>query len=213
MVGDRVPLWKAIQQAKPEKWEELLKFMRENETDAIKALSGENTGPAMLLERIVSAPNYNSPGDVNRFHVFEKLRNEIVSAFDEKRQHGFVLSGFTRAAPGKRVRISPDLPLEYDFANGIVSSGDLVFHGVTVRPAEAALASPPKHDVSEQELENFCMQFLDDNKSHSKPTPTQDALWKVAKQWFPEKKVTRGRIREIHKKLIPEQERKQGPRK
>lgn len=196
----------------PDRWAALLKAVGGNENDALRALSGQVTGRLQLTEEIASKSLY-AQHERNKFRAFERIRDEIIGAFDARRQENMELKGFPITSPGRAVKIPRSLPLTYDFVDGSASSDELRFHGVVARvdTNKTGDNEPPPRvlPVSESELETFSKEYL---KGKS-PVPSMDDLWKAAQQAFAGKQVSRARTRKMHRDILPASSRKSGPRK
>jgi hypothetical protein len=194
-----------------DKWAALMDMVGGNDDDAISALSGRPAG-RLLLDAEIASKSLYAEWERRKVHAFEKLRAAILYCFESRRRSGLVLKGYTTASPATPIPISPDLPLEYDFATGTARSGNLKFHGITFRMQTSRVAKPGGlfyPAAAGAELENFCKKHL----ASASPVPAMDALWDAAKKAFEGKHVSRDRVRKLHRTLIPPQSRKSGPRK
>lgn len=198
----------AIHDLTPEaRWAELLKFTHGNLFDAINALSGRWIGKMALTHEIASK-NLYAERERGMFRACQRLCRQVIADFDSLRRDGkILLKGFTIASPTRSISIPLDMQLKYDFAANSAQCGDLKFYKVTVTK-EAAAAQNRDHIVAGAALEAFCTRFIGEH-----PIPSMKALHEAANLEFKGKHVSRARIRQLHKKLIPATLRTRGPRK
>jgi len=193
-----------------DRWSALLKAVGGNDDDAINALSGRMVGRLALDLEIISK-TVGAARERDRVRAFETLRQEIIYHFEALRHGSLVLKGYTEASPAKAVTISPDLPLDYDFASHSARCGDIRFYGITVSKRGQEVGTGARKQsahVADTDLEAFCRRYLE-----GKPRPSMDELWRAAEQEFPGKRVARDRVRNLHRTLISAHLRKPGPRK
>lgn len=212
--NESYPLGDAIRSLTPsDKWAALVKITGGSYDAVMSALSGHPAG-RLLLDAEIATKSMYAETERKRVRAFEKLQAEIIACLDAaRRSGGLVLEGYTVQLPSKRIQISPDLPLEYDFINSAARSGDLQFHGVTVRTKsyglKKAIGASSYPRVSDAELGDFCRARI----AGASAAPSMDALWDAAKSRFVGKHVARARVRRLHEALIPPLSRKRGPRK
>lgn len=210
--GAAMPLHEAIRELTASNlWDAFVDCVGGTERDVMSALSGRPTGRLSLSLEIASR-QLGAEREAAVRRKYAKLSNEIVDAFNARREGGMVLRGFTPASPGRALEISRNLPVEYDFVNDSVRSGEIRFSGVTVSlpPANAVNFNDRTHlpPISEHDLRAFCKDRL----SGDGPVPSADNLYKEALDKFSGHRVTRVAIRALHKELVPASQRKQGPR-
>jgi hypothetical protein len=208
-----IPLRDAISHLTPQdKWDAILKVAGHRASDALELLSGRLVGRVSLDASIISR-GYNPRKELARFRDFEKLRDSIIDNFDRERQAGMLLRGHTTVSPAKAVKISAELSLEYDFAAGSAQSGDLKFYGITACEKEPKTGSSGsrsrRNTVSEAALRDFAASYIASNF----PPPSFEMLAHAAKDVFPEKHISRKRLRALHQELIPDHLRIPGPKK
>jgi hypothetical protein len=197
-----------------DKWAALLNLVGGSEDAAISALSGRPTGRLALDAARASISVYEE-APRKRVRAFQKLRAEIIDTFEVRRRSAqLVLRGYTVMSPTKLTPIPRGLSLDYDFAHGIARTGQLEFHGITVRAKTAD--APPKAGtpftyprVSNTDLEKFCQSYI----ANASSVPSMDALWEAAKKHFAGNHVVRGHVRGLHQSLIDPLSRKRGPRR
>jgi hypothetical protein len=199
-----IPLRDAISQVTPrDQWDAILKAAGHRASDALELLSGRLVGRLSLDASIINR-GYNPRKELARFRDFEKLRDDIIDNFDAQRRAGMVLRGHTPASPANAVNVSAELSLEYDFAAGSAQSGDLKFYGVTAcekAPMTASSGSMPRRNtVSEAALRDFAASYI----ARNSPPPSFEMLAHAAKERFPEKHISRKRLRALHQKIVPD---------
>jgi hypothetical protein len=191
-------------------WAALSQCVGGSNDDAIRALSGEKVGRLLLAAEVVSKSLYAEP-ERALLRRFQKVRAEALDVFEARRKVDLVLKGVTAASSGRAVTIPADLLLEFDFATGSAHTGDIHFHQITARipSGEMENLSAETGETTVRQLEAFFKSYIESCSS----VPSMDASWKAAREAFVGKHVSRARVRELHRKIIPAASRKPGPRK